>query len=134
MEDQRVFKAVAYGEGSGTGAAIYANIGSLIPVLGDTVIIYTGVSSHARKTINGAEEIICAIAEQEGIDLQNTAFYDLQTYRGISTRKEGDFDFDKVTFDLKDGEPTNLGWQKVECPQRVITLFGGLIGNKPRQL
>lgn len=134
MEDLvKVFKAVAYGEGSGTGAAIYANIGNLVPVLGNAVI-FTGVSSYARATINGAEEIICAIAEQEGIDLQDTAFYDLQTCRGLDTRREGHFQFDGVTFDLKDGKPIKLSWRKVECPQRVITLFGGLIGRKPRQL
>lgn len=61
-------------------------------------------------------------------------FYDLQTHRHCSWLKPGQYQFDEVTFDFKDGWPHDLGWLEVDCPADVVEVFAALIGGNPQQV
>ena len=95
--------------------------------------IFTGTTNrYVTSTINAAEDVISAIAEKEGLELSEIVFYDLQTYRTYRKRP-GQFQFDRVEFDIKKGEPVNPRWIPEECPDEIIELFRRFIGEPEPQ-
>jgi len=110
------------------GKVAYAIIGGCCYFSGLTA------SGQATSTINAAESIVQAIADQEGVPIEKLRFFDLQTHRGYD-KPEGEFAFDELVFDdesLGQGKVSVSGWAERECPNGVIELFSDCIG-KPDQ-
>jgi len=107
----------------------YKNLGG--PETGYAKVVYTiflgnqCVFSGVRlgdfwtSTINAAEIIITAIAQQEGCEVDELHFYYLQTKSGYDAKKPGQYEFDKLR--IKDGHVE--GWQSTECPEHVLEVF-----------
>lgn len=107
----------------------YKNIGG--PETGYAKVVYTiflgnqCVFSGVRlgdfwtSTVNAAEIIIAAIAEQEGYEVDELQFYDLQTKSGYEQKNPGQYEFDKLW--IENGHVR--GWQSAECPEHVLEAF-----------
>ncbi len=109
------------------GTVFYAILGNSCYFSG---INRTGGPRSATSTINAAEDIITAIAKQEGIPAKKLQFFDLQTQEGYQ-KLAGVFELDKVVFEVTDdGVVENLSWSAdVPCPPQVQYLFRDLIGD-----
>ena len=108
-------------------------------------IIWTGLHNGANNargsTINFAETIILAIAETEDIDPRKCEFYDLQTHRGYTSHKPGDFTFNRVLVRWETGAsvPTIIGWVDGRCLLGILAewskyIWGDTPPGTPRNL
>lgn len=107
----------------------YKNLGG--PEFGYAKVVYTiflgnqcvfsGITPGPGRTstINAAETIIAAIAQQEGCEVDEFRFYDLQTKSGYEQKKPGEYEFDALR--IEDGHVE--GWQSTECPEHVLEAF-----------
>ena len=87
--------------------------------------VFTGVTNNGTSTVNGAERIIKVITETEG---RQFSFYDLQTQKGYSYYKPGEYSFDHLI--VKDGEVAR--WMPDVPPAEVLNAFKDHIGPNPR--
>lgn len=90
--------------------------------------IFSGVTDGGTSTINAAERIIKAIAEAEKVPLE---FYDLQTQKGYSYYRPGEYSLDLLI--LKDGRLDSvIAWRPENLPPEVLKAFKNHIGRNPR--
>jgi hypothetical protein len=96
-------------------------------------IIFSGLSDGDRiarcSTINSAENIVLAISDTEGIDPRNYRFYDLQTHRGYTSHKDGEFTFNRLILRWKQGirKPAQAHWEEVECLPEILEEWSSYI-------
>ena len=98
-------------------------------------VVFTGMK-RGGSTINFVEDIIARIVQKEGIDPAQFEFYDLMTHRGYYGTEPGEFQFQRVTFEVANGQPVNPAWDNAPCPEEVIALFREHIGgtDEPYQM
>lgn len=87
-------------------------------------------SSHTSQvsSINSAECIIEAICKEEGFDMYDVTFADLQTHVGFDHWTSGFYQFDQLILNT---EKRVSGWKSTECPLGVFQAFKDLIGAFP---
>lgn len=89
------------------------------------------------STINHAEAIIKAIAEQEGFNASGYRFFDLQTrtsYHSCWTHRpnSGDYNCDEI---VDWNHPTSLTWwNPTVCPSHVVEHFREYVDGEPNQV
>jgi hypothetical protein len=94
-------------------------------------IVFTGLHNTtegpAGSSINFAEDIIAVIAKKENINPQGYTFYDLQTPKGYPSHEPGDYSFNKLRPQWKNGVIVQMGWQEGHCSDIILEHFGGYI-------
>ncbi len=131
MPDPVVLKELTFYEG-GPGRFVYA----MFP---GRCCVFSGIAPHSTagpNTICGAEYIIAAIAEAEGLNLRNyRRFYDLQTSISYGAGvPNGKFAFQRLSLDLRDRPAFVCHWKTVQCPPHFIAAFAAQIGEPPTQV
>jgi len=95
-------------------------------------IVFSGLHNsnegRVRSTINGAEQVIIAIALAERIDPRDFEFFDLQTQRGYASFRPGDYEFSQLSPTWQGAVPIGMQWQGGYCSKRVLDDFRRYIG------
>lgn len=118
-------------------------------------VIFSGIETERRtSTMNAAESIIEAIAEQEKIDIVSYRWFDLQTHRGYHSIQPGNFHLKEIDLTINPkGERPPQGlqdefegekfiiidsagerdfsvaqWDEISCPENICDLFQECIG------
>lgn len=100
--------------------------------------VYSGINPPGHgSTINFAEEVIQFICKQEGVHPLTLTFFDLQTasgFTGFAFRGPGNFQFDRVTFEVANNRPFRFRWVPTKCPPEIVHTFSSQIGSRPHQV
>ncbi|MFA4845439.1 MAG: hypothetical protein WC654_02685 [Patescibacteria group bacterium] len=115
-----MLREVPYGWGGGhespeSGRAVY--------VLENGQCIFSGIVRGGTSTINGAEGIIKAIVDLEGIDPSEIKFFDLRTSWGYKHLQVSQFELTELTLVYEGGEPKVTAWKRVESSPDMLRLF-----------
>ena len=103
-------------------------------ILGNKCVFTACQASSEGSSVNNAEDIITAIAEQEGCDPRSLRYFDIKTRTSYGEDlmlrpNPGDFEFDEVV-NWWEG----IGWSTTVCPQHVSDLFREYIDGEPHQV
>lgn len=114
-----MLKQVTYGWGEPTpsgksGVAVY--------VIDKGVCVYSGINWPATSTINGAEGLVRAIVEAEGVKLDELTFYDLRTSMGYPDLHPGQYELLKAIF-TPDGERHEVRWERARLEPGLLQPF-----------
>lgn len=93
--------------------------------------VFSGTGKERRVgTINAAERVIKAIAEEEGINPGSVEWFDLQTHLGYEFVRPGKYNYDQVCLGSGTGTAPlqSLRWKPVPCPPEVVAAFREQIG------
>jgi len=119
------------------GIVFYTMIGNCCYFSGTQRFIVT-------STINAAEDIVYSIAKQEGKEVKDLRFFDLQTHQCYNFAP-GTFQLDELIIEFDEEMDEEIeegveiiggsehgfdvtGWQTTKCPEKVINLFREQIG------
>lgn len=102
-------------------------------------VIFTGLFNGRQgargSTINFEENIIYAISDAEKINPIVHQFYDLQTYKGYTSYKPGDFTFNKLILHWQKGckKIEWMGWTEGHCQMDILAeWFPYIWGDHPQ--
>ncbi|MFA5070061.1 MAG: hypothetical protein WC528_02165 [Patescibacteria group bacterium] len=88
---------------------------------------FSALTREATSTINVAENVIRAIAAQEGISPSRLEFFDLQTHRGYDSKEPGELEYDSLVVDYSK-DIRVIDWIPCVCPEEIQELFAEHIG------
>lgn len=102
-----------------------AESSKVVYVISGFCCYFSGIDHNGVGTINAAEEVVTAIAQQEDVPMGVLRFFDLQTHRGYPQSKEsGDYVFEELKIERADGGGFRCtGWVPATCPPHVLPLF-----------
>ena len=89
--------------------------------------VFTGITDKGTSTINAVERIVEAIAVVEGRGIRELTFFDLQTRKGYSHYRSGEFAFSQLILSEKEGRVTSVVWRSIACPENVRDEFRDFI-------
>lgn len=97
--------------------------GKVIYLLDAYTIYFCGITPHSTSTINAAERVIQAIANDLGINYLDYEFIDIQTWHQYGSKKRGEFDADQLKFVSMNSRPYVHDWVPFSLPEAILNVF-----------